>query len=110
MACLPVLLVRPLVEDDGSMPPGRCALPWCCAIVRRGPVGEAVLARSLPIGAALQGLAQEALPHQPATVPYRAGASRSSSHPVRLCVLQRLWRDWRADRHVRTRPCSGLHA
>ena len=83
MACLPVLLVRPLVEDDGSMPPGRCALPWCCGIVRRGPAGEAAPARSLSIRAApaLQGLAQEALPHQPATVPYRAGASGSSSHP-----------------------------
>jgi hypothetical protein len=96
----------------GSRPPGRCALPQCRAILGRWPAGEAAPAKSLPIRAApaLQGRVSEELPHQPATVPYRACASGSSSHSVRLSVLlQRLWRAWRADRHLRTRPCPGLH-
>jgi hypothetical protein len=99
---------RVSIKPRRSMPPGRCALPRSCAIVRRWPTGEAVAAKSLPIRAAPppQGLAQEALPHQSTTVPYRACARGGSSRPVRLSVLfSRHRRGGRVDRDVRTRPC-----
>jgi hypothetical protein len=112
MACLPVLLVRPLVEDDGSMPPGRCALPWCCAIVGRGPAGEAAAGQVAPYKGGA-GAAWARPGGVAASAGHRVVAGRREREfvtPVRLSVLlQRLRRGWRADRHVRTRPCPGLH-